>query len=47
MAKVQVAQISVPEGWIDLGIGQPHVDILPLKQLAEAATHRFGQGDAH
>ncbi len=45
MAKVQIAQISVPEGWIDLGIGQPHVDILPLKQLAEAATHRFEQED--
>jgi 2-aminoadipate transaminase len=45
MAKVQVAQISVPEGWIDLGIGQPHVDILPLNQLTEAATHRLQQGD--
>ncbi len=45
MAKIQVAQISVPEGWIDFGIGQPHVDILPLEQLAEAATHRFKQGD--
>ncbi|MDH3829322.1 MAG: PLP-dependent aminotransferase family protein, partial [Desulfobacterales bacterium] len=45
MAKVQVAQINVPEGWIDFGIGQPHVDILPLEQLAEAATHRFEQGD--
>ena len=45
MAKVQIAQISVPEGWIDFGIGQPHADILPLEQLAEAATHRFEQGD--
>jgi DNA-binding transcriptional MocR family regulator len=45
MAKVQVAQISVQEGWIDFGIGQPHVDILPLEHLAEAATHRFEQGD--
>jgi 2-aminoadipate transaminase len=45
MAKVQVAQISVPEGWIDLGIGQPHVDILPLNQLTEAATHRLQLGD--
>ena len=45
MAKVQIAQISVPEGWIDFGIGQPHADILPLEQLAEAATHRFKQGD--
>ena len=45
MAKVRVVQISVAEGWIDFGIGQPQVDILPLDQLAKAATHRFGQGD--
>jgi DNA-binding transcriptional MocR family regulator len=45
MAKVQVAQISVPKGWIDLGIGQPHVDILPLEQLSKAAIHRFEQAD--
>ena len=45
MAKVQIAQISVPEGWIDFGIGQPHVDILPLELLEEATTHRFKQGD--
>ena len=45
MAKVQIAQISVPEGWIDFGIGQPHVDILPLELLEEAATHRFKQRD--
>jgi DNA-binding transcriptional MocR family regulator len=45
MAKVQVAQISIPEGWIDFGIGQPHVDILPLEQLEEAARHRLRQGD--
>jgi DNA-binding transcriptional MocR family regulator len=45
MAKIQVAQSSVPEGWIDFGIGQPQVDFLPLDQLAEAASHRFEQGD--
>jgi len=45
MAKVQVAQISVPEGWIDFGIGQPHIDILPIDQLAKAATHRLEQGE--
>ena len=44
MAKIQVAQVSVPEGWIDFGIGQPHIDILPLDQLAKAATHRLEQG---
>jgi DNA-binding transcriptional MocR family regulator len=45
MSKIQVAQISVPEGWIDFGIGQPQIDILPLEQLTKAATHRFEQGD--
>lgn len=45
MNKIQVAQISVPEGFIDFGIGQPHVDILPLEQMAKAAAHRFEQGD--
>ena len=45
MSKIQVAQISVPEGWIDFGIGQPHVDILPLEHLTEAAMHRFKQRD--
>ncbi|KKM60740.1 hypothetical protein LCGC14_1538870, partial [marine sediment metagenome] len=43
--KVQFAQISVPEGWIDFAIGQPHVDILPLEQITQAAEHRFKQGD--
>ena len=45
MSKVQVAQISVPEGWIDFGIGQPHIDILPLGRMAKAAAHRLEQGD--
>ncbi len=42
---VQVTQISVSEGWIDLAIGQPHVDILPLDHLAKATAHRFELGD--
>jgi DNA-binding transcriptional MocR family regulator len=45
MAKVQITQVSVPEGWIDFGIGQPQVDILPLDQMAKAADHRLAQGD--
>ena len=45
MAKIQVTQSNVPEGWIDLGIGQPREGALPLEQLAEAATHRFEQGE--
>ena len=45
MANVQVTQISVPEDWIDFGIGQPQVDILPIEPLEEAARHRFQQKD--
>jgi DNA-binding transcriptional MocR family regulator len=45
MAKFQVTQSSVPEGWIDFGIGQPHIDILPLDPMAKAAAHRLQQGD--
>jgi 2-aminoadipate transaminase len=45
MSRIQVTQISVPEGWIDLGIGQPDESLLPLDQMAQAATHRFAQGN--
>jgi DNA-binding transcriptional MocR family regulator len=41
MTKFQVAQVSVPEGWIDFGIGQPQIDILPLDLLAKATEHRM------
>ena len=41
----ELTQVSVPEGWIDLGIGQPHRDILPLDLVAKAAGHRFNLGD--
>ena len=47
MPKIQVTQSNIPEGWIDLGIGQPQEEALPLEQLAEAATHRFKQGDRY
>ncbi len=45
MGKAKITQISVPEGWIDFGIGQPQIDILPLEYLAKAATHQFGKKD--
>ncbi len=45
MAKVQITQVSVPEGWIDFGIGQPQIRILPLNQMARAAAHRLDLGD--
>lgn len=45
MSKTQVTQTSVPEGWIDFGIGQPQIDILPIEHLAKAAAHQFGKKD--
>jgi DNA-binding transcriptional MocR family regulator len=45
MGKAKVTQISVPEGWIDFGIGQPQIDILPIEYLAKAAAHQFGKKD--
>ncbi len=40
-----ITQSSVPAGVIDLGLGHPGNDLLPLAQLAQAAAHRFAQGD--
>jgi DNA-binding transcriptional MocR family regulator len=34
----------IPEGRIDLSVGQPSRDLLPLAELAQAARHRFGPG---
>ncbi|RTZ94701.1 MAG: PLP-dependent aminotransferase family protein [Deltaproteobacteria bacterium] len=41
MTSVEITQVSTKKGWIDFGIGQPDVDLLPLAQLAKAAAHRF------
>lgn len=45
MANAQMAQISIPEDWIDFGVGQPQINILPIEQLEEAVHHRFKQKD--
>jgi len=45
MTKAQVIQVSVPKDWIDLGIGQPQIDNLPIELLEQAANHRFQQKD--
>lgn len=45
MSKIQVTQVSVPEGVIDLGIGQPHENLLPVNKMAQAASHRLDQGN--
>jgi 2-aminoadipate transaminase len=43
--KLQTAQIQVPENFIDLGRGDPGLDLLPLNLLQSAAQERLSQGD--
>ena len=45
MKKMQITQASVPEGVIDLGVGQPQVDLLPLAKMNLAWEHQFKQGN--
>jgi len=45
MPKIQVTQVSVPEGVINYGIGQPHEDLLPIGKMARAASHCLNQGN--
>ena len=42
---LQTAQVEVPPGMIDLGVGQPGFDLLPLAMLRQAAEHRLSQGE--
>jgi DNA-binding transcriptional MocR family regulator len=41
--KLQVAQIQAPHGFIDLGRGDPALDLLPLTMLHTAAQQRLNQ----
>ncbi|NJN80207.1 MAG: PLP-dependent aminotransferase family protein [Anaerolineales bacterium] len=43
--KLQTAQIQVPDGFIDLGRGDPGFDLLPLDMLHSAAQNRLSQND--
>lgn len=42
---LDVTQTRIPEGVIDLGVGHPSLELLPLEELREAALHRLSQGD--
>lgn len=44
---IRRAQVEVAEGMIDLGVGQPDLNLLPLEPLRQAAAHRFAQGDTY
>ncbi len=43
--KIRTTQISMPEGFIDLGRGDPQLALLPLHLLREAADERLGLPD--
>lgn len=45
MTDVDDVQVKVPEGRIDLGIGQPDPELLPLAELREAAAERLARED--
>ncbi len=42
---LQTAQINLPKDFIDLGRGDPGLDLLPLGLLRDAAAHRLNHSD--
>jgi 2-aminoadipate transaminase len=42
---MQIAQLNVPDDVIDLGIGQPGSDVLPLELLQQASEHALSNAD--
>jgi 2-aminoadipate transaminase len=44
-SSLQIAQTNIPQGFIDLGAGEPQLDLLPLDMLRNAAAHRLNIGD--
>jgi 2-aminoadipate transaminase len=45
MSPVQVTQLNIPPGMIDLGVGQPDPQLLPLAAMRTATAHRISQPD--
>ncbi len=46
MDDIRIAQLDLPPGMIDLGVGQPGPDLLPLALLRKAAASRLAGNDA-
>lgn len=46
MTTLKTAQTNLAAGVIELGVGHPSLNMLPLAQMQQAAAHRFAQGDA-
>ena len=45
MDEILITQINLPPGFIDLGIGNPDFDLLPLELLHSSAEKYFATGD--
>ena len=45
MADIPITQINIPPGFIDLGIGNPDFDLLPVELLRQSAEAYFAGGD--
>jgi 2-aminoadipate transaminase len=45
MSPFQVTQLNIPEGMIDLGVGQPSPALLPVELMRTATAHRTAHSD--
>ena len=45
MSTIQIAQLNIPPGMIDFGVGQPSPTLLPLAAIQTAAEHRLNHDD--
>jgi len=45
MTELDITQMDIPPGFIDLGMGNPDIDLLPLDLLGRAAETHFAAGD--
>ena len=45
MAELPITQTALPPGVIDLGMGNPDLDLLPLESLRRSAETYFAGGD--
>ncbi|MCP4352477.1 MAG: PLP-dependent aminotransferase family protein [Desulfobacterales bacterium] len=46
MVNIKTAQTDIPEGVIDLGVGQPSLSLLPVDAMKQAAAHRLSKDDS-
>jgi DNA-binding transcriptional MocR family regulator len=43
---MQISQLNIPKGVIDLGVGQPSFSLLPVEMMRRAAEHRLHRTDS-